>query len=937
MSICGAEYRKADLQIHSPRDRNWEGARPEDSLGTNPTEDEIKTKRKEYCRDFIQKCLTEGLQVIAITDHHEGVYTYIAIETKKQMEAEQGLIDLWILPGMELTCKDSSQALIIFDADLPKSLFEKARNILGLPTECFVMNKVGIEVDILNHNIEVLQDLLQNDGELRDRFLILPHVKPGGHKTVLRTGFHKRFKEMPYIGGYMDCCYPHELQEGDRRILDGEIPAWSSEKRGVISTSDARHADFRLIGKHASWIKLALPTAESLRQAMLAPDSRIRHENPKLPDVVIERVTIEGANYLNNDQYILNRQMNSIIGGRGAGKSSFLEYIRFALGCSALDSKDAQVESPGTITRMREMLKTTFDSGGRITLDIRLNGAPVSVQRLAANPKLIEVQNNGNISKNTADDICKLIPIQSFRQGELSDLGREELANRLLELITANASDTIQQIETELRNNGDLLADALSKVVRLSSARQRKTHLETELSLLKSQIESIQKQLVPKIEENAAITTHKKYISEQQNIEKIMSVVENARVSIGSQFSRLVDSLAGILENRSDLKIDKLDIMYQVISDGIAEDPYDEHDGPLLVLGNDIDSALVGFGLQLKRIEEDWQKVLSIHQREYEEQKAALTDQKNLIAKMDDLTARVKQVSEDLEKALFSEREFKAGDEELKALRVARQELHQRLVRTVSEQIDSVYEKSSQLVRGQLSNNWDYGEIENAVRTVLAIPQIREKRIEETISIIKDAANPLIKWEEVLDEMIMLLKTQEGDTTEETAYPETPILLSTLDQGFLDKLKSNISSDRVAEALRVVIRPKVDIFQQRQGGEIEFRKASQGEQAASLLNILMNQSRGPLIIDQPEEDLDNNIVNDIIKTIRKTKDDRQLILATHNANIVVNGDSENVFEMCLGKKNACGAIDEPEIRSAITLTMEGGKDAFELRRKKYNY
>ena len=99
----------------------------------------------------------------------------------------------------------------------------------------------------------------------------------------------------------------------------------------------------------------------------------------------------------------------------------------------------------------------------------------------------------------------------------------------------------------------------------------------------------------------------------------------------------------------------------------------------------------------------------------------------------------------------------------------------------------------------------------------------------------------------------------------------------------------------------------------------------------------MNQSRGPLIIDQPEEDLDNKIINDIIKTIRRTKDDRQLILSTHNANIAVNGDSELVIELSLGKKNATGAIDEPDICSAVTSTMEGGKDAFELRRKKYNF
>ncbi|MHB8077248.1 AAA family ATPase [Desulfosporosinus fructosivorans] len=255
----------------------------------------------------------------------------------------------------------------------------------------------------------------------------------------------------------------------------------------------------------------------------------------------------------------------------------------------------------------------------------------------------------------------------------------------------------------------------------------------------------------------------------------------------------------------------------------------------------------------------------------------------------------------------------------------------------MKEQIATVYEKSSRLARGELSNNWDYSELEEAIKSVLAMPQIREKRIEDAINLVKLDQSPLTKWEELLDEMLALVKWKVGAYAEAKKPPETPLLLSALDTSFLEKLYTLISSDRVASALRVVISPKVNIYQLRLGGEIEFRKASQGEQAATLLNILMNQSRGPLIIDQPEEDLDNKIINDIIKTIRRMKDDRQLIISTHNANIAVNGDSELVLEMWLGKKNALGSIDEQKIRDGITSTMEGGKDAFELRRKKYNF
>lgn len=161
---------------------------------------------------------------VALTDHHEGEYAYIAIETLRTMRGE-GVVgdELWIFPGMELTCKDSAQALLLFDADLSKQLFEKARGRLGLPADTKPMQPVGIKVEPLDHNIADIQSVLAGDAELVDRFIVLPHVKPGGHKTVIRQGFHMRFRQMPYVGGYMDCKYPHELNEVDRRKIEGEL------------------------------------------------------------------------------------------------------------------------------------------------------------------------------------------------------------------------------------------------------------------------------------------------------------------------------------------------------------------------------------------------------------------------------------------------------------------------------------------------------------------------------------------------------------------------------------------------------------------------------------------------------------------------------------------------------------------------------------------
>ncbi len=942
MSTRGAEFRKADLQVHSPRDANWEGQRPEEALPANSplTAQQVLEAREAYSRNFINKCISEGLRAVAITDHHEGIYTYVAIQTKARMEQEQGPIDLWIFPGMELTCKDSCQALILFDADLPQVLFEKARSRLGLPADCGANNAKGIQVELLNSNIEEIQPLLGADEELRNRFIILPHVKPNGHKTVLRKGFHKRFKDMPYVGGYMDKCYPHELNDGDRKILDGEIPAWSSDKRGVISVSDARHADFKLIGKHASWIKLASPTAESLRQAMLAPDSRIRHEDPKLPSVVIKKVMIKGASYIENAEYLFNQQMNSIIGGRGAGKSSLLEYIRFALGCSALDGKDAQDDDAKATKRMREMLQSTLSKEqGAITTEILLNGAPVSITRSISAPKFIRVESEDHVSNSTAEDVVKLIPVQPFRQGELSDLARDELADRLLELVTASASDTLEEIEALFKKNGQQLSEALAKAVRLTAARQRKAQVETESKLLRSQTESLQKQLgVAVPQQSSAISDHEKYLDEERNILEIREVLQKAQQSLSYAFSDFGESLARLAEGRPSLVLDELKNIYDLIMPHMpVADNQEPGQGSLPALGKHISQVFDRILSEFGQIEATWEKRLKKHEADYAFQKQAMVGQQDILARLEDLNAKLKKASTDLDAATTDEQEFRTADDDLQTLRKERRKFHERLVSTVNAQIATIEDKSSQLARGELSKQWDFSEVETAIRSVLELPMLRGKRIDDLLELVKSAEDPLGKWESLVDEMLVLVKWKEGAASDGKNAPETPLLMAALETGFMEKLYTAISSDRVAGALRVVLRPKVNIFQKRDGGEIEFRRASQGEQAATLLNILMNQSRGPLIIDQPEEDLDNKIINDIIKTIRRTKDDRQLIMSTHNANIAVNGDSELVIELSLGKKLATGAIDEPDIREAITSTMEGGKDAFELRRKKYNF
>ncbi len=935
MSNRGAEFRKTDLQIHSPRDNGWAGSRPEASLGAAATPEQIALAREGYCRAFIAKCVAEGLRAIAVTDHHEGVYCYKIIETKQKMVAEGNAVDLWIFPGMELTCRDSCQAIILFDAELPQALFEKVRMKLGLPADVAPNAPKGIQVELLDQNIEDLQTILGEDNELTDRFILLPHVKPGGHKTVLRKGFHKRFRDMPYVGGYMDQCYPHELEPADKRILDGEIPAWSSEKRGVISCSDARHEDFRLIGKHATWVKLASPTAESLRQAMLAPDSRIRYEEPKLPSAVIASVTVKGSKYLKDGTYNFNQQMNSVIGGRGAGKSTLLEYVRFALGCSAIDGMSGQGR---TSERLQELLLSTLDqTTGTISLNVLLNGAPVVVTREMAKRSVIKVDAAGSSTSSSVEEVRRLIPTQQYRQGELSELAREDAANRLLQLVTGQAASQIAEIEAKLKKNSQSLSESLAKAVRLSAAKLARSHAETQAKLLKAQVENLQKQLTTGNQPaTPAITDHDKYLQQQVAIENTTERLKVMREQLAGSLDEFAAEMRGLATAQPLIPgIAKLTQAFEAFRNAVKIEP--DSKGELI---QHRDRLVTWFDTMISSLEAaaiEWKPTLDKHQADYDEQKKALQGKQSVLDSIESLNVQLRTASQQLDAATIEETTLRDADKQLDELRKERVIRQTELHDLVGKQVATIKEASSNLARGQLSPTPDFTEAHEAVRKVLELPSLREARIDTLVTSILKAPDIAAQWKALQDEMIALVKWKEGAPTEKGVPPVTPILHAALEDGFMDKLRERISADRVANALQAILRPRVEIFQLRDGAEIEFRKASQGEQAATLLNILMNQSNGPLIIDQPEEDLDNRIINDIIRTIRKTKAERQLILATHNANIAVNGDSENVIEMVLGERKAFGAIDEPDVRDAITKTMEGGKDAFELRRKKYNF
>ena len=119
-----------------------------------------------------------------------------------------------------------------------------------------------------------------------------------------------------------------------------------------------------------------------------------------------------------------------------------------------------------------------------------------------------------------------------------------------------------------------------------------------------------------------------------------------------------------------------------------------------------------------------------------------------------------------------------------------------------------------------------------------------------------------------------------------------------------------------------------------------------GQKATALLFLLMLESDSPLIIDQPENDLDNRFIADgIVPQIRNEKMRRQFLLATHNPNIPVLGDAELIIGLTtVGgaidqhveiNPDHLGSIDKPSVTDLVKDVLEGGEDAFNIRKAKY--
>jgi ABC-type multidrug transport system ATPase subunit len=149
-----------------------------------------------------------------------------------------------------------------------------------------------------------------------------------------------------------------------------------------------------------------------------------------------------------------------------------------------------------------------------------------------------------------------------------------------------------------------------------------------------------------------------------------------------------------------------------------------------------------------------------------------------------------------------------------------------------------------------------------------------------------------------------------------------------------------VEGERLLQILRLQERP-IDDEMRILLGKKPVDELSPGQRSSAMLPLVALSETAPLVIDQPEDNLDQRMVGKTLtKILADLKERRQIIVTTHNPNIVVGGDAEQVVVLepigaHAARVEATGSIDDHEIIDEVVAIMGGGREAFQARRRRY--
>jgi type III restriction enzyme len=923
----GAHYARADLQVHTPRDRNW---KPQ-CVGED--------NRRQFSREFIAACRAAGLGAVAITDHHDFAFLpYIREAAKTEIGGDGAIVpeagQLVVFPGLELTLEVPCQVLLIFSADFPGERLSTVLDKLDIdpadPAEPW-----GAEPQKLKFlTLGDLHDRLDQTDWLRGEYIVLPNVTDGGYKSLMRSGMDAQYRDMPCVGGYLDGPVEN-IGSGNARIFAGLDAVRGNKSIATLQTSDAR--SFDRLGANTTWIKWAEPTAEALRQACLARESRIAHTEPALPSVHVTAVVVSNSKFLGPVSLELNPQYNALIGGRGTGKSSFLEYLRWGL-CDQPPEIDKGDDGPDLAGRRRRLIDLTLQPlNGHVEVHFKLNGIPHVVRRYPGGSDLRLKIGDQPMAAATEDEVRSLLPVQAYSQRQLSDVGVD--IGELTRFVTAPIKDRLE----ELDGRRDEVAGAIRenfahlqrvRALELAIARDRLSH-----ESLGQQAVAVRETLGGLADEDQAIVRAKPgYDQGDALVKSWANRVKQATDEVqraSEALRKLADGATGTVDPELPDQQALTAVQHEIRELLTRADAALESALADLRAG-----AAPGSALDIQRAA--WAERYSSFDEQYDQATGRSTAHSEKLEELEALEVRRGELQQSLDTHAQQLQLLGDPSSEHARMRTEWRSLQAERTTLLAEQCEALGDLSDQLISATIRPGAGTTAQQQRFKAELQGSGVRSAKIEAFLDAVAATADPLAEWHAALDELEAIVLAD----SDLTHVPSGSTALKTFASTDLARMAPKLTPEAILE-LSLLGLDDHPVFEYRvkEGEHIAFADASAGQQATALLRVLLNQGGPPLIIDQPEDDLDSQVIQEIVDLIWTAKSRRQLIFSSHNANLVVNGDAELVAcfnyrttgDHSSGHIELEGAIDIPAVRKEITTVMEGGEKAFRLRKEKYGF
>lgn len=933
----GAHFYRCDFQVHSPRDLAWKGA-----SYTEPDD------RKDYARNFIKACRGRGLNSVAITDHHDLCFFKYFRDAAANEKEEDGTDvaeeeKIIVFPGVELTLNIPCQAIVIFDSRFPDTLLSQVLTVLAITPSSDTEEKTAAvqRLDAIT-TLEQLKQKFDEHDFLRNRYIILPNVTSGGSDTLLRDGVANKYKTMPCVGGYLDGSID-KCSDGDLNILNGQVSHYGNKRIALLQTSDSRSEDHTNLGEVSTWIKWAVPTAEALRQACLAQESRISQSEPQLPSVIVKSIHVSNSEFMGPLDLAINPQYTALIGSRGTGKSTILEYLRWTL-CDEHQYEEV-IDGQSLAVRQRKLVENTLTKyDATVEVRFEVNGVPHMVRRRSKSGEVLLKIAQGELEGCSPEDVRTLLPIQAYSQKQLSRVGvRVDELDRFVR----------SGIKTELDTISSQARSIVSKIRQIHSSVRRKQNISNSIREDRLNLESLTQQAKTIRESLTGLSEEQQALIAKQPLYLNADLLVDGWKEEAKDISRSIEALVTALE-AFPTEIDES--LKELAEVGILEQLREAITGKgdaLLALFKDAGASIkavvnpVGeFTGNSKSRFDEWKTAKDNFNQQYNAAKSAASSHETQLKTLSELEEKIGEISKRIDRASKELDSLGNPEEEFSDLRNQWVDLHKKRGDLYEEQCKRLTELSGGAIRATALKGADISSIEELLKATIKGSGLRTQKIEDFLEGVSSSDDPISAWGIALHELEQL-SYHMPEENEDAENPETPNLLAFgLGKRDLAKLANKLTPEAWLE---LVLTPMEDNttfdYQTKEGEYIPFEHASAGQQATALLFTLLNQSGPPLIIDQPEDDLDNQIIFDIVTRIWNAKTRRQIIFSSHNANLVVNGDAELVVccdyriagDYSRGHIASQGAIDIPKIRDSIKTVMEGGEKAFKLRLDKYGF